>query len=127
MRQNTTSGPTHPVPARDRRETIVGKIEPQPPKGIKYMLGAESWLPASQQTPRRLHCEEWGSLGPIELNPEIRPNKAGFRVRCTTVLAPAGALGFVELDGVYYWTDMTIWERMKRDTPPASPARTEEG
>lgn len=86
--------------------TILGRIEPQPPKGIKYMLGNETWLPAHERSLIRLHCEEWGNLGPMELNPEIKPNKAGFRVRCTTIIAPPGAHGFTEVDGVYHWTDM---------------------
>lgn len=96
-----------------RAERVVGVIEPKPPPGIKYMLGGESWLPEDRQTPRRLECEEWGNLGPMELNPEIEPNKAGFRVRTTTILAPPGALGFKEIDGVYYWTDTSIWDRMR--------------
>lgn len=85
---------------------ILGEIEPQPPKGIKYMLGDESWMQADKRSPRRLHCEEWGNLGPMELNQEIKPNKAGFRVRCTTIVAPAGAQGYIDIDGVYYWTDV---------------------
>jgi hypothetical protein len=84
---------------------ILGKIEPQPPKGIKYMLGDESWMRPENRSPRCLHCEEWGSLGPMEMNSEIKPNKAGFRVRTTTIPAPEGARGFTEVDGVYYWTD----------------------
>ena len=85
--------------------TIIGKIEPQPPRGIKYMLGAESWLPPEKQEPLRLHCEEWGNLGPMELDPEIKPNKAGFRVRTSDFYPPPGAIGFALIDGVYYWTD----------------------
>lgn len=88
---------------------ILTKIEPQPPKGTKYMLGGESWLPADKQTPKRLCCEELGNLGPMELNPEIQQNAAGFRVRCTTIPAPDGAIGFTEVDGVYFWTD-TAWD-----------------
>jgi hypothetical protein len=84
---------------------ILGRIEPQPPRGIKYMLGNESWLPPEQRTLLRLHCEEWGNLGPMELNPEIKPNKAGLRVRCTSIEAPDGACGFEEVDGIYYWSD----------------------
>lgn len=90
---------------------IIGEITPQPPEGIKYMLGGESWLDAKYQTPIRLHCEEWGNLGPLELNPEIKPNAAGFRVRCTTILAPAGAIGFKEIDGKYFWTDTDCYGR----------------
>ena len=84
---------------------ILAKIEPQPPRGIKYMLGGESWLPPDRQTPIRLHCEEWGNLGPMELDPSIQDNGHGFRVRSTDLPAPAGARGFAQLDGTYYWTD----------------------
>ena len=89
----------------NKRVETLGRIEPQPPIGIKYMLGDETWLPTEERSPRRLLCEEWGNLGPAELNPEIRPNKAGFRVRLTEFPAPAGAVGFSKVDGVYYWTD----------------------
>jgi hypothetical protein len=45
-------------------EKIMGKIEPiQPPPGIKYMLGNESWLPAHERSLIRLHCEERATLG----------------------------------------------------------------
>ncbi|WP_430256499.1 hypothetical protein [Neorhizobium sp. DAR64872/K0K18] len=88
-----------------REPKIISAIEPQPPKGIKYMLGDETWLPNEQRSPSRLHCEEWGNLGPMELDPEIKPNKVGFRVRTTDFLAPEGAIGFTSVDGVYYWTD----------------------
>jgi hypothetical protein len=91
---------------------VLGRIEPQPPKGIKYMLGNETWLPAHERDLIQLHCEEWGNLGPLELNRKIKPNKAGFRVRCTTFIAPPGAHGFTEVDGVYYWTDMN-WDMTK--------------
>lgn len=84
---------------------VIGIIDPQPPRGIKYMLGGESWLPPERQTPIRLHCEEWGNLGPMELDPEIKPNKAGFRCRSTEFVPPAGAIGFTQIDGLYYWTD----------------------
>jgi len=84
---------------------IIGIIDPQPPKGIKYMLGGETWLPKEERSPVRLHCEEWGNLGPMELNPEIRANKVGLRVRTTEFAAPEGAIGFTSVDGVYYWTD----------------------
>jgi hypothetical protein len=92
--------------------SILGRIEPQPPAGIKYMLGNQSWLPAHERDLITLHCEEWGNLGPLELNAEIKPNKAGFRVRCTTIIAPPGAHGYTEVDGVYYWTDMN-WDMKK--------------
>lgn len=84
---------------------IIGRIEPQPPPGIKYMLGDESWMPLAQRSPLRLHCEEWGNLGPMELDPEIKPNAVGFRVRTTTIEAPHGARGFEKIEGVYFWSD----------------------
>ena len=84
---------------------VLGPIDPQPPPGIKYMLGNESWLDEAKRSPRRLNCEEWGNLGSMELDPEIKPNVAGFRVRCTTIPAPEGARGFTKIDGVYYWTE----------------------
>jgi hypothetical protein len=94
---------------RERRAgaemNILGRIEPQPPAGIKYMLGGETWLPPERRSPMRLHCEEWGNMGPLELNPEIQDNGHGFRVRTSDIPAPAGALGFTRTDGVYYWTD----------------------
>lgn len=90
---------------------ILSKIEPQPPKGIKYMLGGESWLPADKQTPIRLHCEEWGNMGPLELNPKIHDNGHGFRVRSTCFHAPDGAIGYAEIYGVYYWTDTDCYGR----------------
>jgi hypothetical protein len=70
----------------------------------------------------RLHCEEWGNLGPLELDREIKPNKAGFRVRCTTFIAPAGVHGFTEIDGVYYWTDMDVWQQMDEEKAAMSRA-----
>jgi len=90
---------------------LLGKIEPQPPRGIKYMLGDEAWMPQSERSPLRLSCEEWGNLGPMELDPTIGPNKAGFRVRSTEIPAPPGALGFTKIDGVYYWTDRDQYGR----------------
>jgi hypothetical protein len=100
--------------------SILGRIEPQPPQGIKYMLGNESWLPAHERELIRLLCEEWGNLGPMELDPDIKPNKAGFRVRCTTIIAPPGAHGFTEIDGVYYWTDMN-WDMKKPGVAASRP------
>lgn len=91
---------------------IIGRIEPQPPRGIKYMLGGERWLPPEKQSPRRLHCEEWGNLGPMELDPEIKPNKAGFRCRSSDFYPPEGARGFEQIDGIYYWIDLDCYERM---------------
>jgi hypothetical protein len=90
---------------------ILDKIEPQPPMGIKYMLGDETWMKLEDRSPIRLSCEEWGNLGPMELNPEIKPNKAGLRVRSTTIHAPPGAMGFTKIGGVYYWTDTDVWGR----------------
>ena len=84
---------------------ILERIEPQPPPGIKYMLGDESWMPLAERSPLCLHCEEWGNLGPMELDPEIKPNAAGFRVRTTTIEAPQGARGFEKIEGVYFWSD----------------------
>jgi len=92
---------------------ILGKIEPQPPPGIKYMLGDESWMPVEKRSPRRLHCEEWGNLGPMELDPAIKPNKAGFRVRQSEFPAPDGAVGFTNVDGVYYWTNTDQFGRVR--------------
>lgn len=89
---------------------LLAPIDPQPPGGIKYMLGGETWLPPEKQSPVRLHCEEWGNLGPMELNPEIKPNKVGFRVRSTDFLAPPGALGFTKQNGIYYWIDAEYWK-----------------
>lgn len=95
---------------------IVGKLTPQPPRGIKYMLGDEPWLPVEQRTPRRLHCEEWGNLGPMEMDPTIKPNKAGFRVRLSDFVAPEGARGITKIDGEYFWIDQDY------DTPaPPNP------
>ena len=96
---------------------ILTKIEPQPPQGIKYMLGGESWLPADKQTPMRLHCEEWGNLGPMELDPSIQDNGHGFRVRSTYLPAPPGAIGFTEVDGVYFWTDTDCYGRAAAERP----------
>lgn len=90
---------------------LLSRIEPQPPQGIKYMLGGEEWMQPEAQSPRRLLCEEWGNLGPLELRPAIKVNKAGFRVRTTEILAPAGAIGFTDVDGVYYWTDTDCYGR----------------
>lgn len=42
---------------------VLSKIEPQPPKGIKYMLGGESWMEPEKRSPVRLHCEEWATSG----------------------------------------------------------------
>ena len=106
---------------------ILTKIEPQPPQGIKYMLGGESWLSTDKQTPMRLHCEEWGNLGPMELNAEIPKNSAGFRVRCTTIPAPAGAIGFIDVDGVYFWTDTDCYGRATAERSNAALTGAEGG
>lgn len=97
--------------------TILSRIEPQPPRGIKYMLGGESWMKPEDRSPIRLHCEEWGNLGPMEIDPEIKPNAAGFRVRTTDFLAPIGAIGFTSVDGIYYWTDTDCYGRKAEDRP----------
>jgi hypothetical protein len=91
------------------------RIDPQPPAGIKYMLGGEPWMPLEKRTLLRLHCEEWGNLGSIELNPDIKDNGHGFRVRSTEILAPEGALGFVSENGIYYWTDTDMYGRTKEE------------
>lgn len=91
---------------------LLGPIDPQPPKGIKYVIGGESWLPPEDRTPRRLICEEWGNLGLLVLDPAIEPNTVGLRVRTSEILAPEGANWFHEVDGVYYWTKETCWELM---------------
>lgn len=91
---------------------LLSKIEPQPPRGIKYMLGDESWMKTEDRSPRRLHCEEWGNLGPMELDPTIKPNKAGFRCRSSDFHPPEGARGFTQVNGIYYWTDTDCWEQM---------------
>lgn len=90
---------------------LIARMDPQPPRGIKYMVGGQSWLPVEQRDPIRLICEEWGNMGPLELRPEIPPNKHGMRVRFTEFLAPDGAIGFKEVDGVYYWTDTDMFGR----------------
>ncbi|WP_186181694.1 hypothetical protein [Burkholderia gladioli] len=94
---------------------LIAKIDPQPPVGIAYMLGGETWLPEDQRTPYRLVFEEWGNLGPLELRPEIRDNGHGLRVRVTEVLAPAGAIGFARIDGVVWWTDTDAYGRTAED------------
>jgi hypothetical protein len=83
---------------------VVSKIDPQPPRGIKYMLGAEKWLPRDKQSPLRLSCEEWGHVGPMEIDPEIMSNKAGFRVRTSEFKAPPTVDGFTKINGEYFWT-----------------------
>lgn len=90
---------------------IIEAIKPQPPSGIKYMLGDESWMKPENRTPLRMHVEEWGNLGPMELRPDVEPNAAGFRVRSTDYPAPPGARGFVQINGVYFWTDIGPWDR----------------
>lgn len=97
--------------------TTLDRIEPQPPQGIKYMLGDETWMSPEERSAARLVCEEWGNLGPMELNQDISPNAAGFRVRITEIPAPTGARGFEKIDGVYYWTDTSVWDRVPAETP----------
>ena len=108
------------LPRLNPAERVLSRIDPQPPRGIKYMLGDESWLPQEQRSPIRLECEEWGHLGPMVLDASIPPNAAGFRVRATTIPAPEGAKGFTRIDGVYYWTDMSVWDRMQHETEDAA-------
>lgn len=85
---------------------LLGLVDPPLPRAIAYMLGDETWLPPEKRTPRRIHVEEWGNLGPMELDPEIQPNAAGFRVRSSDRLAPPGALGFTRSGDVAHWTDV---------------------
>lgn len=104
---------------------LLAAVSPPPPKGISYVLGNESWKDAKDRTPVRLHVEEWGNLGPMELNPEIKPNAAGFRVRSTEILAPPGAYGVEEVGGVLYWSTRDVWGREhsanKADMPTCTP------
>jgi len=74
---------------------LLSVIEPQPPQGIKYMVGGESWMDEKDQSPIRLNCEEWGH----------------FRVRCTEIIAPENARGFTKVDGIYYWTRSSVWDK----------------
>lgn len=90
---------------------ILCRIDPKPPAGIKYMLGGESWLDKDSRSPRRLCCEEWGNLGPLELDSSIPENLAGFRVRITDIPAPTGAMGLEEINGTYFWTDVDRFGR----------------
>ena len=86
---------------------VLGRIDPQPPpQAIRYMVGDETWLRPEDGTPRRMICEEWGNLGP-----DIKPNRMGLRVRLTEIPAPLGALGFIERDGVIFWTDTDYFGR----------------
>ena len=82
---------------------MSAKICPQPPRGITYMVGGESWLPLGKRTPRRLVCEEWGNLGPLGLDASIPPNAAGLRVRLTSYETPLWADDYDLVAGVYYW------------------------
>lgn len=104
---------------------LLSKIEPQPPKGIKYMLGGESWMDAEKRGAIRLVCEEWGNLGPLEIDPEIQDNGHGLRVRLTELTAPDGALGFTNVDGVHFWTDTDMFGRTaaERSNTQAKPTR----
>lgn len=105
---------------------ILGKVDPQPPRSIRYMLGGETWLPEDKRTPLRMHVEEWGNLGPMELDPSIGPNSAGFRVRSRDILAPPGAHGFTTVNGVVYWTDTDMFGRTpeERSLPHPTGPRT---
>lgn len=97
---------------------VIGEVEPQPVGGIIYMLGDEGWLPPEQRTPRRLFCEQWGNLGPLELDPSIAPNVAGFRVRTSEIQAPDGATDVAKIDGKYFWV---------AGAAPAHPGEGKEG
>jgi hypothetical protein len=57
----------------------------------------------------------------MELNPEIKPNKAGFRVRSTEFTPPPGARGFTKVGGIYYWTDTDVWQQMDEQKVQAQP------
>ncbi|WP_284076355.1 hypothetical protein [Herbaspirillum aquaticum] len=92
---------------------IIAGVYPQPPESaqIMYMLGGEEWLAKENRSPIRILCETWGNLGPLELNREIPPDKAGFRVKHDEILAPDGCIGFKQIDGKYYWTDTDCYGR----------------
>lgn len=96
--------------SKQEARVLLERIEPQPPMGIKYCVGGQSWLSPEDRDPIRLVCEEWGHLGPVEIDPDIKPNKAGFRVRITEIPAPEGARWFTKIDGVYYWTTESVWD-----------------
>jgi len=89
---------------------IISRIEPQPPLGIKYMIGGESWLAQEERTETRLCCEEWGNLGPLVLDSSIKPNLSGLRVKLTHIPAPEGANGYTRVNGIYYWTAENMFE-----------------
>ncbi|PVX84315.1 hypothetical protein [Paraburkholderia unamae] len=94
---------------------LIAKIEPQPPKGIAYMLGGETWLPIEKREPVRLAVEEWGNMGPLELRPDVPDNGHGFRVRMTYFPAPDGAIGFTDVDGELWWTDTDMFGRTESE------------
>ena len=95
--------------------TLLGPVNPPPPRGIKYCIGGESWLPARKRTPVRMVCEEWGHLGPMLIDPTIPKNAAGFYVRSTQIMAPKGAYWFTEIHGIYYWTAEDPYQLMRED------------
>ncbi len=74
------------------------KIIPQPPKGIKYMVGHQSWLPKEKQTQRILVTEMWGIRPTIGLCGHVQ------------ITAPDGYEDYVELSGIYYWCKLTEGE-----------------
>jgi hypothetical protein len=96
---------------------LIAKIEPQPPKGIRYMLGGQEWLAPEDRDPFRLVVEEWGNLGPLELRPDVPDNGHGLRVRLTEFAAPAGVIGFAEIDGELWWTDTDMFGRTAAERP----------
>src|SRR5687768_987683 len=99
--------------------TLLGCVNPQPPSGIKYCVGGESWLPARKRTPVRMVCEEWGHLGPMVLDPTIQKNAAGLRVRVTEIVAPKGAKWFTAIHGTYFWTKEDSYELMRESSRSA--------
>jgi hypothetical protein len=76
--------------------TILAPLDPQPPKGMKYVLGGESWKDPADRSPIRLVVEEWGVDGCW--------TKGGFNCRVTEFLAPPGARGIEEKDGMLHWS-----------------------
>lgn len=74
----------------------LGAVTPTPPKGIRYMVGGESWKDPADRTPVRLIVEEWGVPGCW--------TKGGFNCRTTEILAPVGANGVEEVNGVLHWS-----------------------
>lgn len=84
----------------------IARVDPQPPRGIHYVIGGESWLDPQDRTPVRLVIEEWGIPGCY--------TKVGFNVRATEIVAPPGVYG-VERgdDGVLYWSRRDCFGRLR--------------